>query len=385
MSMKDFKVQKMDLTQKLYNCGGIVVFNYNLNQVILVKSHAGHHSFPKGKREKRENLYQTAVRETEEETGLKEDQYVLSDFVLPEYKTPGSPNPSVLYFIGQVIKPVDTFNYDQTELDWVGWTSVEEALKMEDNIFAEKRRIVLKKAFELVNNDDFKFYPSSQIGNSASLPQYKKELTLEDLREKRLTGFSKTISWALRHKADQLGLDMDSEGYVLVDQLLGIEQLQNLNLEDLKTVVETNKKKRFSLLEKNSKLYIRANQGHSTNVGSKLDDSKMMKKLSPNDGIDKAYHGTTQANWILIEEEGLRSMNRKHVHLSLINQKDNGNDIAGIRGHSQVILEIDLKKALERGLTFYLSENNVVLTTDPIPRDLISLVKRGRKVNMSLI
>jgi len=390
MSDNTAKATKADffgLGQKQYNCGGVILFNTDFTQTILVKSHFNHHSFPKGKREKGENLYKTATRETEEETGLTPNQYVLSDYMIGEYKNVTSKTPSVLYFIGQVAQEATTFTYDQAELKNVSWTTITDALDMPDDIFVEKRRLLLKKALEEVQKPDFKFYSSEMISKSNKLGKNypPKELTPEDLYQKKLKGFSKTVSWVLRHGAIELGLDIDPEGYVLVDQLLGIEELTNLTKEILKEVVDTNNKQRFKMVTRdngdsdNGESYIRANQGHSMAVGRNLNDQKMMKKITLEDGIDKAYHGTSLSSWKFIENEGLRPMDRKHCHLSRIYKRDgqkDGQEISGIRGHSQVILEIDLKQCLQNGIEFFLSDNDVILTPGPIPASLISLKEK---------
>ena len=48
---------------------GIIVFDGD--KVLLIKHNGGHTSFPKGHVEKGENFEVTAIRETEEETGIK--------------------------------------------------------------------------------------------------------------------------------------------------------------------------------------------------------------------------------------------------------------------------------------------------------------------------
>ena len=50
---------------------GIIVFDGD--KVLIVKHKGGHTSFPKGHREKGENLRETAIREVKEETGIDAD------------------------------------------------------------------------------------------------------------------------------------------------------------------------------------------------------------------------------------------------------------------------------------------------------------------------
>lgn len=362
------------LETKIYNCSGIILFNNDFTKIILVKTHMNHYSFPKGNREKNENIYETAVRETEEETGLTPDKYVLSDYLIGEFKT--SKSVSTLYFIGKLCQTVSNtkFTYDNNELADVSWISIDQAFAMDDTIFLESRRLVLKKALQEVKKTDFKFYSSSHISKLDKLKKHS-ELKLNDI--------SKICSSILRHNIVKFGLDVDQEGYVLIDQLLKIKNLNGVTVDMLKKVVENNKKNRFTIITRNDNMYIRANQGHSTTVGLLLNDKKMMKQISLNDGIDKGYHGTSINNWKSIQNEGLNRMDRKHCHLSRITKDDKKDDkkndkthICGIRTNSEIILEIDIKQGLKDGIEFFLSDNDVILTVGPIPPSLIKVNKK---------
>ncbi len=74
--------------------------------------------------------------------------------------------------------------------------------------------------------------------------------------------FSRALSKILRHKAKQVGLPMDSAGYVPVDQLLQLREFRNLSVPQLKDLVASNAKQRFGLDDRgHDGLFIRANQG----------------------------------------------------------------------------------------------------------------------------
>lgn len=79
---------------------------------------------------------------------------------------------------------------------------------------------------------------------------------------------SRTLSWILRHGANQVGLAMAPDGFVLVEELLALAKMKGTTLEELRQVVETNDKQRFTMRarEADGKLIIRANQGHSIKV-----------------------------------------------------------------------------------------------------------------------
>lgn len=171
---------------------------------------------------------------------------------------------------------------------------------------------------------------------------------------------SKFLSLVLRHNPSLIGIDLDKNGWVDVEELL--EKLKSKNIfltfDELKEIVESNSKKRFALSIDSKK--IRANQGHSISV--ELD---YKEQVPPN----FLYHGTSEKNIDSIFMNGISKMNRHHVHLSL--------DITtayqvGKRHGKPIILKInsgDMKKA---GFSFFLSDNNVWLT-DFIPIEFITI------------
>lgn len=89
--------------------------------------------------------------------------------------------------------------------------------------------------------------------------------------EKIVKKISKSISYWLRHKPEDIGIVLDENGWVEVDELIEKASTKVLfNFEELKYVVDNNDKKRFSFSEDLKK--IRANQGHSIEVDLKLDE-----------------------------------------------------------------------------------------------------------------
>jgi len=166
---------------------------------------------------------------------------------------------------------------------------------------------------------------------------------------------SKTLSYVLRHRPDELGLILDENGYVGVDELINqfnaYNQIQ-LTLEKLKQVVANNDKQRFAFSEDGSQ--IRASQGHSVKT-----DLGYQAQVPP----ELLYHGTAAANLPSIRKTGLVKRNRHHVHLS--------SDMAtaknvGSRHGSPVVLPIKALEMHQDGLLFYQSDNGVWLT-DEIP------------------
>jgi len=170
--------------------------------------------------------------------------------------------------------------------------------------------------------------------------------------------FSKYLAYLLRHHPEEENLNMDRHGWVEVKELMHL-----ISFEDLKNIVETDNKQRYSFNEDMSK--IRANQGHSIDV-----DVELEEKIPP----DVLYHGSATRFLDSILEQGLISKSRLYVHLS----KDIETAIkVGQRHGKVVILEINTKAMKEDNILFYLSKNNVWLTKYVDKKYLKVIDKRG--------
>lgn len=150
---------------------------------------------------------------------------------------------------------------------------------------------------------------------------------------------SKTLSYLLRHGAQKESLNIRRDGYVRVDELVGpcfvcsrhpsythsdqpillslsplLHQLtiqlarpklanQALTVSSLLAIVKSNDKQRFHLLEEEDPntgrtiLWIRANQGHSVDVGE-----LELKRVKDPAEIPVVIHGTFTKNWEIIRE-----------------------------------------------------------------------------------
>ncbi|KAJ7590702.1 KptA family-domain-containing protein [Mycena floridula] len=176
---------------------------------------------------------------------------------------------------------------------------------------------------------------------------------------------SKTLSWLLRHGAQSQGLPMRADGYVKVTDLLASPKLkdQPLDLVGLQAIVEADSKQRYSLISEDSEpgheatWWIKANQGHSIKTVELV-----MKRITAVSDIPSGFavHGTSLKAWDSIRQQGLSKMTRNHIHLAQGVAGDNV--ISGMRRSSQVLIYINVQKALDAGVEFFLSDNGVVLT-----------------------
>nr|XP_040031353.1 tRNA 2'-phosphotransferase 1 isoform X1 [Gasterosteus aculeatus aculeatus] len=171
---------------------------------------------------------------------------------------------------------------------------------------------------------------------------------------------SKSLSYALRHGANQMGLQMGSDGFMFVEELLAHPQFRAYSLKDVERIVATNDKKRFKLSAhpEDGRLLIRASQGHSLPV---MDlELKPVLAGSP-DCPAEAVHGSYLRNWSSIQQEGLSRMKRTHIHLALGLPGEEG-VISGMRKDCDLAVYIDVFKALADGVEFFWSDNGVLLT-----------------------
>jgi putative RNA 2'-phosphotransferase len=182
-----------------------------------------------------------------------------------------------------------------------------------------------------------------------------------NMSKSRLVTISKYLSKYLRHKPEEIGLKLSPGGWVAVDELLTACEQNNfpITMEELKEVVTTNDKKRFSFND--SLTQIRANQGHSTEV-----DLQLKPALPP----DVLYHGTGEKSVESILQTGLTKMSRHHVHLS--------SDIetaktVGKRHGKPVVFMIHAAKMSQAGYIFYCSDNGVWLV-DNVPVKYLRLL-----------
>lgn len=176
---------------------------------------------------------------------------------------------------------------------------------------------------------------------------------------KSLTSTSKFLSLVLRHQPEVIGMRLDSEGWLPIDELIenANRRGNKISLELLHEVVASCEKKRFSLSDDG--LRIRANQGHS------VPDVEL--NLEPVAPPIQLFHGTVAAFIESIREQGLLKRSRNHVHLSA--DIETAKKVGARRG-KPLILTIRAAAMHESGYSFYLSANGVWLT-DTVPVSFI--------------
>mmetsp|Transcript_29219 Transcript_29219/g.67264 ORF Transcript_29219/g.67264 Transcript_29219/m.67264 type:complete len:331 (-) Transcript_29219:48-1040(-) len=182
------------------------------------------------------------------------------------------------------------------------------------------------------------------------------------------TQISKALTQLLRHTAMKYKLEMRTDGYVAVEDVLVCHPIANLEctMEELTAVVRDSDKQRFSLEEMDGRMWIRANQGHSI---KEVKDEQLLRRLQMTDKDlpCQVVHGTYKRHWKSIETQGLLvggKLGRKfrnHVHFAVGLPKDGG-IVSGMRTTCDVVIYLDVQRSLAEGLPLYRSANEVILT-----------------------
>lgn len=180
------------------------------------------------------------------------------------------------------------------------------------------------------------------------------------ISEKQHTHISKFLSLVLRHKPETIGIQLDQNGWIDINELLEKSNKYGIQFdrETLNHIVATNSKKRFALNDKLDK--IRASQGHSVEIELGYKNQKPPEIL---------FHGTSEKSVQSILDKGLEKRNRQHVHLS----SDTETAIkVGQRHGKPIVFVILAEKMYGDNFDFFISENGVWLT-DYVPTKYLKI------------
>lgn len=188
---------------------------------------------------------------------------------------------------------------------------------------------------------------------------------------------SKFMAYYLRHDQAARAL-MDEEGYINVAQVMDAAWHHGLSLDfdKINEIVATDNKGRYKLKCHPVSvtpvggaigiMFVRANQGHSTDV-----DVKLVEKIPP----CELWHGTAAHNVYEIMTNGIKKMDRQHVHLST---KQEVATETGKRHGEPLAMCLDTLAMYRAGIKFYESDNGVWLV-EHVPskyiRDLVWIDK----------
>lgn len=170
------------------------------------------------------------------------------------------------------------------------------------------------------------------------------------------------MSYVLRHGAEKEGIQMNSGGYIRMDDLLTYLQKKSKrsNLTLVHEIVDNNEKKRYEVMtDKDGLEWIRAAQGHTLET---VKTEELLTKIEDHFMYQTILHGTYRQPLPLILKGGLNKMARQHIHMALAMNKDGV--ISGMRNSCQIVVEVNMDKAAfgPHKIPFYISSNDVVLS-----------------------
>jgi len=168
--------------------------------------------------------------------------------------------------------------------------------------------------------------------------------------------YSRKLSSLLRHRAIKEGFNIRSDGYIKVDDLFN-KRGYEATIEDLQWIVENDNKSRFKMIREGGEWLLRANQGHSM---PGIDANQIFDPIQPGE-LSTCIHGTYRKFWSSILQNGLNKMNRLHIHFTP-SEVVTSDARSGFRQNCDILIYLDVEKALADGIKLFRSANNVILS-----------------------
>lgn len=177
------------------------------------------------------------------------------------------------------------------------------------------------------------------------------------------------LSYLLRHRPDNLGLQMDKHGWISMDELIRrINEAgkYRISREILEEIVAEDDKGRYRFSEDGQK--IKACQGHSIPwVEPELTQSEPPAIL---------YHGTTaQAHEKIMASGAICKMKRHAVHLQ-VDKENAWQSASRWHGATPVLLKIDAAQMHCDGFRFGVSDNAVWCTEEVPVRYILEVIRQ---------
>jgi putative RNA 2'-phosphotransferase len=182
------------------------------------------------------------------------------------------------------------------------------------------------------------------------------QLVLDEAKTEQL---GRLVAGALRHFPDDLGLAMDSMGWVDLSSLGAVVQSRHrwANKNLVIGLVQSDPKKRYEI---NSDR-IRARYGHSVKVD--LDH--------PENKLPKLYYGASEEEADRILEIGLKSASQRYIHLSTTPEK--AWHVATFRTGNPRVIQADAASAQKAGVKM-MTVNDDIVISDMIPPEYLSML-----------
>jgi len=168
------------------------------------------------------------------------------------------------------------------------------------------------------------------------------------LDETKTEQLGRLVAGGLRHFPDDLGLQMDSRGWVDLTKLGEVVRSRHrwASKELLIALIESDPKQRYEI--SNDK--VRARYGHSVDVELDHQDNK----------LPRLYYGASEEEADRILEIGLKSASQRYVHLSTTPEK--AWHVATFRTGNPKVIQADAAAAQEAGVKMMTVNEDIVIS-----------------------
>lgn len=185
------------------------------------------------------------------------------------------------------------------------------------------------------------------------------QLLLDEAKTEQL---GRLVAGGLRHFPADLGLEMDSRGWVDLGKLGQVVQSRHLwaSEELVIGLIESDSKQRYEIL--NDK--VRARYGHSVEV--ELDH--------PLNSLPRLFYGASEEEADRILEIGLKSASQRYVHLSTTPEK--AWHVATFRTGNPRVIQADAALAKAAGVKMMTVNDDIVISETIPARFLCILASR---------
>lgn len=177
----------------------------------------------------------------------------------------------------------------------------------------------------------------------------------QEFNIKKYTKTSIFMSKILRHDPESVGLKMDKSGWVDTKDLIAClnKSGHSIDFETLELIVKHDEKQRYKFNENKSR--IKACQGHSI--------AWVIPEINYDIEYDKypeyVYHGTTTEAMQQIYKSGYISKMQRHAVHTHADINMAWKSARRWKGKHPVVLKISVKKLLDAGYKFGVSDNDV--------------------------
>lgn len=183
------------------------------------------------------------------------------------------------------------------------------------------------------------------------------------MNNKKHGELSRIVSQALRHAPDTYNIRLDSDGWVLVEDLLRAirilhkEDWSAISEIDIQEMMAHSKRRRHETRDGR----IRAVYGHSTFL------ARSNASIAPPMIL---FHGTSPQAAHSIRSDGLMPMSRRYVHLSTT--KAAAEEVGRRHSKTPVVLVVRARDAYRRGVHFHQGDD-IVWLAEWIPAEFVEI------------